>query len=234
MRSAGGLDLPEMPGLMRARQLEVLTRSLLAAGRTEEAAQAALFSEARAMQAAVPLSRAAGERAAARLALASGDAAGAARRALLSAEIADGVGAPIEGGVSHMVAGEAYAALGDSERAIAELQRAAEAFDRCGALRYRDAAEKELRRLGHAVHRRTRRGNLDESGLGSLTGRELEIAQLVVDRRTNPQIAEELFLSIKTVETHLRNIFRKLGASSRVEVARIVERGAQDQGVHPM
>jgi DNA-binding NarL/FixJ family response regulator len=45
----------------------------------------------------------------------------------------------------------------------------------------------------------------------------------VVARRTNPEIAAELFLSIKTVETHMRNIFRKLGAASRVEVARIVE-----------
>jgi DNA-binding NarL/FixJ family response regulator len=40
---------------------------------------------------------------------------------------------------------------------------------------------------------------------------------------TNPQIAEALFLSPKTVETHMRNIFRKLDVSSRVEVARAVE-----------
>jgi DNA-binding NarL/FixJ family response regulator len=60
--------------------------------------------------------------------------------------------------------------------------------------------------------------------VSSLSGRELEVANLVVDRLTNAQIATELFLSEKTIESHLRNIFRKLGAASRVEVARIVER----------
>ena len=58
----------------------------------------------------------------------------------------------------------------------------------------------------------------------ALTKRELEIADLVTDRKTNREIAGELFLSDKTVESHLRNIFAKLGVSSRVEVARAVER----------
>jgi DNA-binding NarL/FixJ family response regulator len=56
-----------------------------------------------------------------------------------------------------------------------------------------------------------------------LTSRELEVARAIVDRKTNRQIAEDLFLSPKTVETHIRNIFAKLGAGSRVEVAHIVE-----------
>ena len=56
------------------------------------------------------------------------------------------------------------------------------------------------------------------------------MARLVVDRKTNPQIAAELFLSQKTVETHLRNIFRKVGVSSRVELARAVERADRDRG----
>ena len=50
------------------------------------------------------------------------------------------------------------------------------------------------------------------------------MARLVVDRKTNPEIASELFLSHKTVETHLRNIFRKIDVASRVELARAVER----------
>ena len=49
------------------------------------------------------------------------------------------------------------------------------------------------------------------------------MARLVVDRKTNPEIAAALFLSQKTVETHLRNMFRKLGVASRVELARAVE-----------
>ncbi len=53
--------------------------------------------------------------------------------------------------------------------------------------------------------------------------RELQVARLVVDRKTNPQIAAELFLSQKTVETHIRNLFHKLDVSSRVEIARSPE-----------
>ena len=67
-------------------------------------------------------------------------------------------------------------------------------------------------------------GTAAERGVASLTGRELEVAALVVDRRTNQEIVDELFLSLKTIETHMRNMFRKLDVSSRVELARAVER----------
>ena len=91
------------------------------------------------------------------------------------------------------------------------------------APRYRDCAERELGKLGHRPHRRTRPGDTDGTRIDSLTERELQVARLVVDRKTNPEIASELFLSQKTVETHLRNIFRKIGVSTRVELARAVE-----------
>jgi DNA-binding NarL/FixJ family response regulator len=51
----------------------------------------------------------------------------------------------------------------------------------------------------------------------------------VTDRKTNREIAAELFLSGKTIESHLRNVFVKLGASSRVEVARTVERDRRER-----
>jgi DNA-binding CsgD family transcriptional regulator len=107
---------------------------------------------------------------------------------------------------------------------VAALRRASAELDACGARRARDRAEQALGRLGQRTHRRTRAGRAGGDGLASLTARELEVAQLIVDRRTNAEIAAALFLSQKTVETHIRNLFFKLDVSSRVEVARAVER----------
>ena len=153
-----------------------------------------------------------------------GEPAAAAKRALASAAAAEQVGAVIEAALSRTVAGRALAAAGEQDRAAAEIERAAATFEACGALPHRDAAEQELRRLGRTVHRRTPKGSADGVGVETLTQREHQVAALVVDRKTNPEIAAELFLSLKTVETHLRNIFRKLDVSSRVELARTVER----------
>jgi DNA-binding CsgD family transcriptional regulator len=88
------------------------------------------------------------------------------------------------------------------------LTAAASFLDACGSLRLRDEAERELGRLGKRPYRRTSRGSAP-GGLASLTAREREIADLVVDRLTNPEIAQRMFLSTKSVETHLRNTFRK-------------------------
>ena len=77
------------------------------------------------------------------------------------------------------------------------------------------------------VHRRTRRGASAGEALAELSERELEVARLVVDRKTNREIAEELFVSLKTVEAHMRNLFRKLDVSSRADVARVVERAVR-------
>ena len=89
-----------------------------------------------------------------------------------------------------------------------------------------DQAEHELRNLGRHISRRTQPGQSRAEGMGALSGRELEVARLVADRRTNPEIASDLFLSLKTVESHMRNIFRKLDVTSRVEVARLTEAAA--------
>jgi DNA-binding NarL/FixJ family response regulator len=68
------------------------------------------------------------------------------------------------------------------------------------------------------------------AGLESLTDRELRVARLATEGKTNPQIAAELFLSQKTVETHLRNIFHKIDVSSRVALARAIDRADRTAG----
>jgi DNA-binding CsgD family transcriptional regulator len=211
----------------------VLTRARLALGRHAEATRSAAAAEAWAAAVRLPMASAWADRAAAAVALETGDPTRAAAQALASAAGADGAEAPVEAALSRMLAGVALARLGESDRAATELQRAARDFEVHGALRYRDAAERELGRLGHRVHRRTRPGKAGAAGIESLTERELEVAHLVVERMTNPEIAARLYLSHKTVQTHLRNIFRKLDVSSRVELARAVERAERAAAARP-
>jgi ATP/maltotriose-dependent transcriptional regulator MalT len=228
--SAGGHDLPLVPGVWRARALELLTRCWLALGRAAEAERSAAVTAAVATTLRLRMADAMADRAAAAVALDAGERGLAADKALASMLAAQDVGAPVEAAVSQMLAGRALALADQRDRAVSELRHAAAELHACGALRYRAAAERELRRLGHHVHRRSRPGQAGGAGVESLTQRELEVARLVVDRRTNPEIAETLFLSPKTIETHIRNIFHKLGVSSRVELARVVERAAAEPG----
>lgn len=223
-RSGGGPDMPSSAPSWRSSALELLTRCRLALGQIDEARRAAECAAEAADVVRLPLAKAYADRAAAAVALHCGAPARAAELALASAEGADGVGLPMEAALARTLAGRALAQNGNRDRAVEELERAASALDLCGALHYRDAAERELRRLGQRIHRRSQGRTPEGTGVGSLTKRELEIARLVVDRQTNREIAEMLFLSPKTVETHIRNIFGKLDAESRVEVARIVER----------
>jgi len=221
---AGGEELTLIAGSWRAYWLELLTRCWLALDRPSQAGHAAALAQEMAAAVRLPLAATWADRAVAVVAFDAGDAALAAERALASADAADAVGAPIEAALSRTLAGRALAETGDKDRAVAELQRAAAALDACGACRYRQSAGRELRKLGHHIHRRTRPGKANGAGIESLTGRELQVARLVVGRKTNPQIAAELFLSQKTIETHLRNIFHKMGVTTRTALARAVER----------
>ena len=227
--SSGGDELALIPGVWRPRALELLTRCWLALGRRRGAERATACAEATAAALRLRMADAMADRAAAAVALDGGDPEAAAERALESALAADEVGAPVEAALSRTLAARALVQARQHERAVAELQRAAAELHADGALRYRAAAERELRRLGHHVHRRTPAGKPNGIGVETLTEREREVARLVVDRKTNPEIAAELFLSPKTVETHIRNMFRKLGVVSRVEIARAIERADREE-----
>lgn len=147
-------------------------------------------------------------------ALAAGDPARAAERAREAAGMfADG-GLRIHAGRARMRAGTAHRDAGDRTGARTELGHAAQTFAECGARTLYDQAVQEQRRLGVRVPGTTGRA----AGPHGLSPREREVAELVAAGYTNKQIAEKLFLSIRTVETHMSHIFAKLDVTSRVGV----------------
>jgi DNA-binding NarL/FixJ family response regulator len=96
--------------------------------------------------------------------------------------------------------------------AISEARAALAAFDRLGAVPDADAAAAFLRDLGV-------RGRTGPKNLELLTKREIEVLRLVAQGLSNSEIAERLFISIKTAGHHVSNILSKLGLRSRTEAA---------------
>ncbi|GAA2081796.1 LuxR family transcriptional regulator [Actinomadura alba] len=113
----------------------------------------------------------------------------------------------------------------DRVAAVGRLEQAADGYERIGALRDAARVRARLRRLG-VRRRHWTSGPRPVSGWDSLTDTERNIALQVAQGMTNRQVASRMFLSPHTVSFHLRQVFRKLGIGSRVELARIsAERG---------
>lgn len=200
-----------------------LVEADVACGDADAAAAHASRASAIADQIGLAGAAAAAARAQARVALAVGDHARAlscARRALAGAERLEGV---VDVARARLLAGRALAAS-DRSAAVEELALAQRTADAAGARRVREEAVRELRRLGSRVGRGGRRA-AGATGLDALSDREREVAELVATGATNREIGERLFLSEKTVETHLSQTFRKLQVRSRAAVAARVASG---------
>ncbi|MGH7481889.1 MAG: helix-turn-helix transcriptional regulator, partial [Longimicrobiales bacterium] len=110
--------------------------------------------------------------------------------------------------------------LGDRDAALAELRRAHETLARLGVERELDKARGQFRELDARPPQRT-----IAAGTDALTGREVEIARLIAQRKSNKAIGKALGISPRTVSTHLSNIFRKLGLDSRAALGDYVREG---------
>ncbi|HEX2052324.1 MAG TPA: AAA family ATPase [Actinomycetota bacterium] len=122
-------------------------------------------------------------------------------------------------------AAEALAAKGRIDEARALHVESLTGFDSVGATRCIAQAEQRMRQYGVKIGYRGRR-NRPKSGWESLTESELAVARLVAKGFSNPAIAEQLFISRRTVQAHVSNALSKLGLSSRVQLAgEVIRRG---------
>jgi DNA-binding CsgD family transcriptional regulator len=119
----------------------------------------------------------------------------------------------------------------DRRRADAreQLTEALDTFERLGATPWADRTRVELRATGGAAAETgaAEREAVAAAGLEELTAHELQIARLVAYGDTNRQVAAKLFLSPKTIEYHLSQIYRKLDLRSRTQLASLM---AQEMG----
>jgi DNA-binding CsgD family transcriptional regulator/tetratricopeptide (TPR) repeat protein len=100
------------------------------------------------------------------------------------------------------------------------LRRALDLAGQIGARPLQSRAETELRACG------ARPRSLSYTGVESLTPSERRVAELVAAGRSNREVAQTLFVSRATVETHLRSVFRKLDVASRAELAPLLSERA--------
>ena len=134
-----------------------------------------------------------------------------------------GASRPLELALASEDAAAAFVTQGNLGRARPLLEQAIAIYERLGAYRDLARANAVLRLAGV---RRGVRGprKRPQFGWQSLTPTERTVAALVADGLSNPQIGERLFISRRTVQTHLVHVFAKLDISSRAQLAAQVAR----------
>ena len=115
---------------------------------------------------------------------------------------------------AHLLYGEWLRRGGRRAEARAHLHTAHGIFDTIGMAAFAERAGRELAASGETVRRRAAETH------DQLTPQEAQIAHLARMGMSNPEIAAQLFLSVRTVEWHLRKVFAKLEISSRLQLQR--------------
>jgi DNA-binding CsgD family transcriptional regulator len=125
---------------------------------------------------------------------------------------------PLEFALACEDAGAAFARRGNVARAGQLLDQAITIYERLDAARDLARADAALRQMGirHGHHVTRRRA---QSGWQSLTPSELAVVELVAEGLSNPQIGQRLYISRRTVQTHVGHVFAKLHFTSRAQLA---------------
>jgi len=148
-----------------------------------------------------------GARCRALLAAASGDTRLALEQIQRALELDDECPVPFERNRSLLVAGVVHRRARHKAAARSALKESASGFAALGAAEWSVRCEQELQRVGTPA-----------ASVTSLTATEQKIAELAATGLTNRQVAEQSFLSPKTVEANLARVYRKLGITSRAEL----------------
>src|SRR5262249_21617178 len=96
-----------------------------------------------------------------------------------------------------------------------QLRAALEAFEQLRAAPWAERARSELRATGETARKR------GPSTYDQLTHKEIQIARLVAEGMSNKDVAAQLFLSPRTLDSHLRHVLSQLGLTSRTQLARL-------------
>jgi DNA-binding NarL/FixJ family response regulator/CheY-like chemotaxis protein len=154
------------------------------------------------------------------LALLEGEAESAAEHLGRAVELHRSLAIPHERAQVELRAGVALAAAGEREEALERLSDSYRCARKLGAGPLASRAAQEVAALGESVAQRLgSRAAAAADGGAQLTRRELEVLRYVAVGRTNKEIAQELFISQRTVDMHVRNLLGKLDCRSRVEAS---------------
>lgn len=134
-----------------------------------------------------------------------------------SVAVLAGSGARLEHARSLCELGAALRRDGRGRAAQPPLREALDLAARCGATALVARARDELRAAGARPRRDLARGR------DALTASELRVAKLAAEGATNREIAQSLFVTLRTVETHLTHAYRKLDIGSRAEIPSALE-----------
>ena len=218
IRATGAVDALGRPGIFDWRPLEI--ESLIAIGRLSEAERLLAefelsIPEGGLQSAAVALARLRGS-----LAAGQGHEERAAEQFEAAWEQSVGLEQPLGLALLALADGQRLRGRGQRRAAIAHLRSARDQLADLGAQPYLERCDHELELAGVP-----NAGSGAETDRG-LTPAELAVARLVATGKTNREVAEELYVTVKTVEFHLRGVFAKLGITSRHEIAAQLGAGA--------